>query len=89
MLNLDRSRIGEHTAKLHKVKTARAVLKRFDDSVRRVLHEMPAVTRADVRGQAVVQDGDVLPSGLRGGRGARVLDCDRGLQDVAPQPVSG
>ena len=37
------------------------MLKRFDDSVRRVLHEMPAVTRADVRGQAVVQDGDVLP----------------------------
>jgi hypothetical protein len=34
VLNLDRSRIGEHTAKLHKVKTAHAVLKRVAERVR-------------------------------------------------------
>ena len=46
-LNLDRSRIGEYTADLDKVKTARAVLKRFDQSVCGVLREMPAVARAE------------------------------------------
>ena len=47
VLNLDRSRTGEYTAELDKVKTARAVLKRFDESVRGVLREMPAVARAE------------------------------------------
>jgi hypothetical protein len=36
VLNLDRSRIGEYTAELDKFKATRAVLKRFDESVRGV-----------------------------------------------------
>ncbi len=47
VLNLDRSRVSEYTDELDKVKTARNVLKRFDESVRGLLRDMPAVARAE------------------------------------------